>query len=55
MVKMTEAGKEGLLKLRKKQADREWAQAKQGEGGQHYKNAKERYDSVERIKKHETK
>jgi|GEM_PF-5366588 len=55
MVQMTEAGKERLLALRKKQADREWAKAKQGEGGEHYARAKHLYASLENIRNHEAK
>lgn len=55
MPQMTEAGKERLLALRKKQADREWAKAKQGEGGEHYARAKHLYASLENIRNHKTK
>ncbi len=55
MSQMTPEGKERLLALRQKQADREWAKAKQGEGGQHFARAKELYASLENIKKHKTK
>lgn len=55
MSKMTAAGKEHLLALKKKQADREWAMAKQGEGGEHYARAKHLYSCVENIKKCKTK
>lgn len=55
MSQMTPEGKERLLALRKKQADREWAKAKQGEGGEHYARAKQLYGSLENIKKHVTK
>lgn len=55
MSQMTPEGKERLFALRQKQADREWAKAKQGEGGHHYARAKELYASLDNIKKHKTK
>lgn len=55
MSQMTPEGKERLLALKKKQADREWAKAKQGEGGEHYARAKELYGSLENIRNHKTK
>ncbi len=55
MVQMTPEGKEHLLALRQKQADREWAKAKQGEGGEHYARAKHLYASLENIRNHKTK
>ena len=52
MSQMTQKGKERLLALKKHQADREWAMAKQGEGGEHFARAKHLYQCVENIKKH---
>ena len=50
MTQMTLAGKAHLLALKQKQADREWAKAKQGEGGSHYARAKDLYGQIENIK-----
>ncbi|SHK59815.1 hypothetical protein [Fibrobacter sp. UWEL] len=55
MSQMTEAGKERLLALKQRQADREWAKARNGEGGEHYARARHLYECVENIKKHVTK
>lgn len=55
MSQMTQEGKERLLALRRKQADREWAKGKQGEGGEHYTRAKQLYASLENIRNHKGK
>ena len=33
-----------------KRGDKEWAKAKNGEGGYHYNNAKQNYDSAQKAK-----
>ena len=55
MSQMTPEGKARLLALTKKKADREWAMAKQGEGGQHYTRAKHLYGCLQNIENHKTK
>ena len=52
---MTPEGKARLLALTKKKADREWAMAKQGEGGLHYARAKHLYECLQNIKKKKKK
>lgn len=55
MSQMTPEGKARLLALTKKKADREWAMAKQGEGGHHFARAKHLYECLGNIEKHKTK
>ena len=55
MSQMTPEGKARLLAFTKKKADREWAMAKQGEGGEHYAYAKHLYGCLGNIENHKTK
>lgn len=40
---------ENVAKTFKKKADREWAKAKNDEGGHHYNNAKSYYETVKKA------